>query len=84
MDWDNSHFSMRGYLYGKFIEEAVGNGKAYYHPTFFAPDSCVQYPCSVEGEGRSRPRYLLCVKLAGVPVLHIRLPRWVSVRLVFS
>lgn len=83
MNWDNQHLCLSGYLYGKFIEEVVGGRQAYYRPAHLAPNQWA-YHLNELREGRSRPCYLLCVKLAGLAVVRVRLPSWVSVRVMPS
>ncbi len=84
MDWDNHHASLSGYLHDKFIEEVVGSGTAYYRPAHLAQNRSAYQLNNPDHERKSRPSYFICVKLAGPAVVRIRLPRWVSVRVVFS
>lgn len=83
MDRGNS-ICLEGYLNSKLIEEAIGSGATNYRPAHLARSRwCVQ-ASRFSGDERPRRGYLLCIKLAGLPAVHLRVPRWVSLRLVFS
>ena len=84
MDWSNSYVSMSGYLNGKYIEEAVSNGSAYYRPSYLVADRWAYELRKPDPEKRVKPSYFICFRLAGADVVRIRLPRWVSVRVMFS
>ena len=83
MDWSNNYVNLPGYL-DKFIEETVGSGTAYYRPAHLAPNRWAYQIDNHDPKRKPKPSYFICVKLAGPTVLRIRLPRWVSVRVVFS
>ena len=82
MEWSSSNVGLSDYLNSKQIEETVGSGKAYYRPAHLAHDKWGHELKSINHKQPSRPYYLLSVRLAGLPVLHVRLPEWVTVRSV--
>jgi len=84
MEWSHNHVSMSGYLNGKLIEETISNGPAYYRPAYLAPNRWAHELRKPVSERRSGPSYFICFKLAGPAVVRIKLPSWVSVRVMFS
>ncbi len=84
MDWSNHYASLSGYPYDKFIEETVGSNTAYYRPAHLAPDRWAYQINNPDPDRKTKPSYFICVKLAGPNVVRIKLPRWVSVRVLFS
>jgi hypothetical protein len=84
MDWSNNNVSLSGYLYGKFIEEAVSNGPAFYRPSYLVANRWAYELKKPNLEKKDKPSYFICVKLAGAAVVRIRLPRWVSVHVMSS
>lgn len=69
-------------LYSKLIEESVRGGEAYYRPDHLASNPWNGQLRELNRKTQPRPSWLLCVKLAGLPVMRIRLPRWVTVRMM--
>ena len=70
-------------LYSKLIEESLnGSHAAYYRADYLAFNPWKQHLKELNRERRPRPCRLLYVKLAGIPVLRVRLPTWVSVQMV--
>ena len=64
------------YLYSKFIEETVRGGSDHYRSAGYASSLWAQHPDELD---RPKSYRLLCIKFAWLPVVRIRLPRWVSV-----
>ena len=79
MDISNQNLT----LYTKFIEEAVRGGQTYYRPSHMVPNYWGRQLAYIEQTTQPRRYYLLSVKLAGLPVLRVRLPRWASVHTMY-
>ena len=70
-------------LYSKLIEESLSGGEtAYYRAAYLAYNPWKQRLKERDSERRPGRCRLLYVKLAGLPVLRVRVPRWVSVHMV--
>ena len=69
------------YLYDKIVEESVRGSGTCYRPAHLAASPWIGRRDYLQPERGTR-RCLLCVRFAGMPVVRIRLPRWVSVSYV--
>ncbi len=69
-------------FYSKWIEETLRGDTAYYRANHLAFKPWQQHLRELDRERRPGDRRLLYVRLAGMPVLRMRLPRWVSVHMV--
>ncbi len=79
---DPCNSQLHSVLYSMFIEEAVRGGQANYRPSHMAFNPWMQHINDISHHPKPRPYWLLSVKLAGRPVVRIKLPKWVSVRVV--
>ena len=70
-------------LYAKFIEEAVRGGQSYYSPSNIVPNYWGRQLAHIEEATQPRRYYLLSVKLAGLPTLRVKLPKWASVHTMY-
>ena len=70
-------------LYAKFIEETIRGGQTYYRPYNIVRSCWSRQLGHIEQATQPRRYYLLSVKLAGLPALRIKLPRWASVHTMY-
>ena len=70
-------------LYARLIEDTVKGVVSHYRPADLVADYQARRLADTGQERQPRRYYLLSVKLAGLPTLRVKLPKWATVHTMY-
>lgn len=70
-------------LYIKLIEETIRGEQTRYRSSHIVPSHWDNQRVHIDQPTQPRRYYLLSVKLAGLPALRVKLPRWATVHTMY-